>query len=241
MNNPHEIQHKPSISIIPGWSGNAKLWQTQITALQPQYTPLVHTLIDEDSIETMAQTVLANSNQTFHCIGHSLGGLVAQHIAIHAPQRLKSLILISTWDGDSPPKLVKTFKNILTALSHQAKEPLLDTLRPPALYSQQQGPGSAYAIMQAAQSEFPVAGLINQTKAEINCQPLTTQLSAITCPTLIIHGDHDRYFSLTSAQTLHANIAHSSLEVIKDCGHMPMIEKPKVLNRLILQHIERCS
>jgi proline iminopeptidase len=51
------------------------------------------------------------------------------------------------------------------------------------------------------------------------------RLSAITCPTLIIHGDADSV-PLEAVQEIHRRIKNSHLIILRNTGHFPFIESP---------------
>ena len=55
-------------------------------------------------------------------------------------------------------------------------------------------------------------------------------LPAVSCPTLIIHGDYDT-IPLESAEMIHKQIGDSKLVVVKECGHFPFIEAPEFFLR----------
>ena len=50
-------------------------------------------------------------------------------------------------------------------------------------------------------------------------QPIQDNLGAIACPTLILWGEDDRWFSVDNGTQLHARLANSQFRVIPNCGH----------------------
>jgi pimeloyl-ACP methyl ester carboxylesterase len=55
---------------------------------------------------------------------------------------------------------------------------------------------------------------------------LESKLNKITAPTLILWGDTDRVVHISSVPIFEKNIKNSKSVIIKECGHVPMIEKP---------------
>ena len=55
---------------------------------------------------------------------------------------------------------------------------------------------------------------------------LPARLHRITCPTLIVWGDHDGMVPLELGRAYHAGIPGSRLLIMKNCGHVPPIERP---------------
>jgi abhydrolase domain-containing protein 6 len=56
---------------------------------------------------------------------------------------------------------------------------------------------------------------------------LESKLNNITAPTLIVWGDSDRIMHISSVPIFEKNIKKSQSVIIKDCGHLPMLEKPE--------------
>jgi pimeloyl-ACP methyl ester carboxylesterase len=54
-------------------------------------------------------------------------------------------------------------------------------------------------------------------------------LEAITCPTLIIHGDRDRYFPVHVPVTMYRAIPDAELCILPNCGHLLPAESPEML------------
>jgi pimeloyl-ACP methyl ester carboxylesterase len=59
----------------------------------------------------------------------------------------------------------------------------------------------------------------------------------IRAKTLILWGDTDRVLSVSSARVLQKGIENSKVIIMKDCGHMPMIERPEETARYYLEFI----
>jgi len=98
------------VLLVQGVGAIGRAWRPQIDALKAS-----HTVIAFDnrgigassagdgalSIEAMAADALAVADaagaRTFHLVGHSMGGVIAQHVALSAPDRVRSLSLLCTF------------------------------------------------------------------------------------------------------------------------------------------------
>jgi len=56
---------------------------------------------------------------------------------------------------------------------------------------------------------------------------LESKLDKITAPTLIVWGDSDRVIHISSVPIFEKGIKNSKSLIIKECGHVPMTEKPQ--------------
>ena len=62
-------------------------------------------------------------------------------------------------------------------------------------------------------------------------------LETIQVPTLIVVGEHDKPTPVAASEAMHARIKGSTLEVIKDAGHMSNLEQPQAFNRVLLEFL----
>ena len=98
-----------SVVLLHGFSGTRRAWDGVITALDHErYRPLALDLpghgvaADTERPITFAgcvARVLANSPECFALCGYSMGGRVALHVALAAPERVKRLVLVSCTAG----------------------------------------------------------------------------------------------------------------------------------------------
>jgi pimeloyl-ACP methyl ester carboxylesterase len=56
---------------------------------------------------------------------------------------------------------------------------------------------------------------------------LQPDLGLIKAPTLILWGDQDRLIHVSAVDVFKAGIPNSTVVVMKDCGHAPMVERPR--------------
>jgi pimeloyl-ACP methyl ester carboxylesterase len=66
---------------------------------------------------------------------------------------------------------------------------------------------------------------------------LPERLSNVLAPTLLLWGDNDNTIPLQYSKE-YTRIPFSELVVIKDCGHVPFVEKPLVFNQTILRFLD---
>jgi pimeloyl-ACP methyl ester carboxylesterase len=167
--------------------------------------------------------------------GISMGGRVAMDFSFHHPELVKGMIVADTFAG----------------LDEEVKR------RRKAVYDLLKEPGGEEKWIQRVIDEMgldpegPIAkgfhrGIFSQHLDflyELFIQLLEydqrDMLSQITVPTLILHGERDRFIDISAAKQMNANIPGSEFEVIPHCGHLPNVEQPKVFNELIEKFIQK--
>ncbi len=56
---------------------------------------------------------------------------------------------------------------------------------------------------------------------------LEPDLPKIKAPALVLWGDHDRVLDVSSVQIFENGLPNCTVAIMKDCGHLPMIERPQ--------------
>ena len=180
--------------------------------------------------------------ERFHLVGVSLGGMVSQHVALAAPERLHSLTLVVTQPGGRtswlPP--LRGIRHVLATARAQtvearaaATDRLLFTKEfrsrvPPAKLAQR------HADTVAVPS--PPATVHRQVRAVMGHR-LKPRLHEIAAPTLVVQAKHDVMIHPSHSETLAAGIPKARLVRVADAGHGLLVEQTEVLNRLIREHV----
>ncbi len=185
------------------------------------------------TLEDMAADVIALMDEIriekAHILGGSMGGIIAQYIALNFPDRVRSLICIGTTSGDPklpPPKkeVLDYFGSSLNADNqNQSLESVVD--KKLQLYKIYYHPDFFDAeklrskIMRAFKRANYPDGFKRLILAMICAEPRTDKLKKIHVPCLIIHGVDDPAFSLEHGKQLAAIIPGAQLAIIEKMGH----------------------
>ena len=170
-----------------------------------------------------------------HLVAHSMGTLVAQHVAVRAPDSVCSLTLFGP----------------IGEPADAARERLRErarTVRQAGLLGVADAVVAA-GLSSASKSANPLAGpfvreLHMRQDAESfaqTCEALAAargaDLRALRCPTLLVTGDADAIAPPTAVQALAEKIRGSRVKVLSRCGHWTPIELPTDCARLASEHV----
>ena len=176
-----------------------------------------------------------------HIVGASMGGMIAQLVAINHPSRTKSLVSIMSTTGrrDLPSGNPETVSALFRPPNSASRADLIDAsvLVQKAL----SGPGfpSSEAEMRARAARrtdyapFDMAGIARQSAALIVAPPRNALLKALRCPALVIHGADDPVIPGVAAKDTAESIPGAELIVVPGMGH----DFPPALMAVYLKHI----
>jgi abhydrolase domain-containing protein 6 len=167
--------------------------------------------------------------EKFHVVGNSMGGMFAAMYGANYPQKVITLGLLAPAGVESPKPsetavLLQKGTNPLLTGSSEDYERLLNLcfVKPPFIPSQFKKLLIADAI---AHREFNEKIWRDMKKRKESF--LEPYLPKIQAPVLIIWGDTDRVLDVGGASVLEKKLKNCRAVVMKDTGHMPMLEKPQ--------------
>lgn len=162
-----------------------------------------------------------------HIVGASMGGMIAQLIAINHPDRTKSLISIMSTTGrrDLPAGNRETLSVLFQPPKGESRDDLIDAsmLVQKALASPGFPASEAEMRLTAERrtdrAPFDAAGLARQSAALIAAQPRNALLKQVRCPTLVLHGADDSVIPAAAAKDTAESIPGAELVVVPGMSH----------------------
>ncbi|WP_341989614.1 alpha/beta fold hydrolase [Azorhizobium sp. AG788] len=164
-----------------------------------------------------------------HVLGHSLGGVVAQELALLAPERVDRLVLACTFARND--LYSRGVLELLKRLRAEVGNPVT-YIRALATFTLGRSFLEANALEAIARQVVAagplqeVAAFHRQADASLAADTLE-RLGAITAPTLVMGTPQDRIFAPAFARAIAAAIPGAVLVEGPDTGHCPMIEAPQ--------------
>jgi len=250
--------------LIAGLTCNSTTWWRNISVFSQEYRVIA---IDNRgsgrsdkpdipySMEMMAADIAGLLNtinvDAAHIFGVSLGGDIAQHFALHYPERVISLVLGCTSCGGghairSSAETRSSFRAMFNqeyqaemqklSLEEQAKKvfPLFFTQKfidgNPTIMGQHQSISWQYMD--------PLYSLARQGQASA-AHDTYERLPQIKAPTLVIAGDADRGVPVENSRLLVSRIPNAELVILKNVGHAFYVEAAEEANRVILDFLRQ--
>jgi 3-oxoadipate enol-lactonase len=192
---------------------------------------LFHSYTTEAMADDAVSVLDAAGTERAHVYGISLGGMVAQQLALRHPDRVQSLVLGATHAGG--PRAQLADRDVFAFLQERMTLQPEDAARGsvPFNYSERcrakHPERIAEDIAQRLAHPFPEQAYRAQMWAAMlhNCHG---RLHRIQVPTLVVHGSEDRMIPVENGRELAERIPGAQLLELKEIGHLYPTEAPDV-------------
>jgi 3-oxoadipate enol-lactonase len=241
----------PVVMLSHSLAATREMWKPQLPALTKEYRVLNYDMRGHGrsdvtappySFATLAADVVALLDhlkiERVSFVGLSIGGMIAQHLAIHHPQRLRcAAICCSTsaipvtvrpvWDeriaavegGGMATQVATTLERWFTAPYRAAHPDVIEWI------------GGMIR-------NTPVAGFVGCGRA-IQRLNITAELAKVKLPVLVLAGEKDPGLPPAMSAAIHGAIAGSEYAVIPDAAHIANVEQAEAFTALVTAFLAR--
>jgi pimeloyl-ACP methyl ester carboxylesterase len=252
---PAEPAEDPqTILMIMGLAGSGAMWFRLLPHISRRHRAIVfdnrgtgnsspacapHTMrtMTDDAVAVLDAAGVESS----HVLGASMGGMIAQHLALDQRQRVRSLILCCTTAGGrrEPPNVRLTAASLLRPWIGSART---FALVAPVLYSPRSRAEARERLLEdrrirAADRVRPLTPLLQASAiARHDTRARLHELAGL--PTLVLHGLDDRLVPPSHGRELAALIPRARLVEIRDAGHLIATDAEETVASAVLGHLE---
>lgn len=243
----------PPVLLVMGLAYPAAMWFRLVPGLAERYRVL---RVDNRgagltgdvpgapySVETMAADCLAVLDaagaERAQVVGISMGGLIAQEIALGAPERVSSLTLAATHPGIAhavinPEALALVTSGRADMTPQEAAEISIPFNYAPSTPRERIEQDWAVRLPLACS----LAGYTAQVQGTI---PWTRydDLASITAPTLVLHGELDALVPPENGRRLAERIPGAEHVTVPDANHLLMTDQPEQVEKVLVDWLDR--
>src|SRR3954468_14436153 len=186
-----------------------------------------------------AQILDALGWETAPVMGISMGGMVAQELALNHGDRIRTLTLGCTYCGGPGASLTSP------AVGQRLGAAMMAGDRDAAIHAMYEiNVSGAFAAQEANFAPFlamakslpaPIPVILMQMQA-IQQHDTSARLPSLHLPTLVIHGDEDQMLPVANGRLIASLVPGARLEVLEGVGHLFWWEQPEHSARLLKEH-----
>jgi pimeloyl-ACP methyl ester carboxylesterase len=243
----------PPLLMIMGMSGTFDHWNAEfLDELRQDFETIVYdhrgvgasTRLDgsvttAQLAEDVAGLLATLELDSAHVLGISMGGMVAQELALAHPERIRTLTLGCTYCGGEGSALTSeaVMRKLAEGMSSGDRERAIRAAWEVNVSPQFAANDDAYArfLEIGRRRAVPLEVILEQMRA-ITSHNTSTRLPGLALPTLVIHGTLDQMLPVQNGHMIAGLIPDSSLEVFEDVGHLFFWEQPERSAELVRAH-----
>ncbi len=232
------LGHGPDVVLLHGWGMHSGIWDDVIAALLDHYRVTVLDLPGHGrsrgarfgpTLDDLGAAVAAVAPPRAAWVGWSLGGLVAQWLAIAAPERVERLALVGStpcftqrpdWPYGMNPTVLRGFAGALRQ-NHRATLQRFIAL-------EVHGSDRAAAQLRRLKALLFEHGEPDEKSLEnglaiLEHTDLRAGLTRISCPMLLLLGQRDLLAPAAAGEMMRESLSDARLHVFPHAGHAPFL------------------
>ena len=238
----NDVKSDVTLVLVHGFGGNKDTWNWVVPAWNDKYHIIVIDMPghgDSVSKKTLSYTMTdqaerlhtfleAKNIKQFYLFGHSMGGAIAVRYALNHRENVNALILIDSMG------MVQTKSDGVKLVEKSDKNPLYDVCTKERLetllnYSMYKPPYIPDIVKDALLQQKCARRDLEKVIYEdmYNDVNVSAVVKNISMPTLILWGEKDRMTHVDDAAFFHETIKGSKLVILKEVGHVPILEAPE--------------
>lgn len=244
------------VLLVQGVAVQGEAWRPQVDGLaaryrclwfdnrglgrsQPRGAPLSVARMAEDALHLLD----AQGWDAAHVVGHSLGGLIAQHLALTARERVRSLSLLCTFARGrdvTRPSLAMIWLGLRSRLGtrRQRRLAFLRIVMPPEVLAHADLDALAERLGHLFGHDLADSPPITlEQMAAMGAYDATPRLGELVgVPTLVVNAEHDPIATPRLGRALAAGIPGARYQEISAASHGVPLQLPERINALLHEH-----
>ncbi|MEA2391050.1 MAG: 3-oxoadipate enol-lactonase [Solirubrobacteraceae bacterium] len=241
---------------VMGLSADTLAWALQVPAWSQAFKTVIFDNRDVGQsgyvdapyeIRDMAADALALADalelESFHLLGVSMGGMIAQEMALSAPERIRTLTLAVTYANGG--RYARTKSRIWGAdFARRSQEEIVEDLMlltmSEEFYENEEGVAFLRQMMLANPHPQRPEGFRRQLEAA-SAHDSRDRLGALAMPVHIIGAEHDILIPVWKSHELAELIPGSKLSVLPRCPHGLQVERAQEFNDAVLAFVRESA
>jgi pimeloyl-ACP methyl ester carboxylesterase len=225
--------------LVPGLVCTRALWSGQIKGLEQHAHITVADHTRQDTVQSIAASILAVAPPSFALAGLSLGGYIAFEIMRQAPERVTRLALLDTSAKPFDPAQRDYRLALVAQARREGLSPIAERLLPVFIHPDRLDDVAFVSAVRRMVVSTPPDVFARQQNAIMTRPDSRPTLSQIRVPTLALVGRDDKLTPVADHEEIAAGIKGCDLVVIEHCGHLATMERPEAVTSAMADWLAR--
>ncbi|WP_320671391.1 alpha/beta fold hydrolase [Patulibacter defluvii] len=253
----HEVHGEgPPLICVHGLGADLREWQPNVAAFAARHRTVVldnrdvgrSSYVEQPyEVDDLAADVLALADQLgierFHLLGASLGGAIAQQLALRAPERVRTLTIAVSWAGGGRWWRARG-RALWRAVPQMTAEEIADqllmlTLSAAAYEDDERRAAELARLLEHPDPQRP-EGFWRQARAA-NRHDVRARLGELTMPVHVIGAEQDAMVPVWMSREIAALIPGAELTVVDGAAHGLNRERAAEFNPLVLRFLREAG
>jgi 3-oxoadipate enol-lactonase len=243
----------PPLLAIMGMSGTALHWgEPFLQALREDFdviaydhrgvgasAPLEGAVTIAQMADDAAGLLAALEIDSAHVLGISMGGMIAQELALVHPERVRTLTLGCTYCGGTGSAMaaLEVIQRLGEAMMSGDRQRALRTGFDVNLSAAAAADADGWArFLEIAERRAVAVPVVLAQMQACTAHDANERLGGLTMPTLVIHGTDDQMLPVGNGHLIASRVPGARLEILDGIGHMFWWEQPERSAELIAEH-----
>jgi pimeloyl-ACP methyl ester carboxylesterase len=177
--------------------------------------------------------------ESAHVLGISMGGMIAQELALGHPERVRTLTLGCTYCGGEGSRITspEVIQKLVAGMMSGDRRIALRTTWEVNVSSSFAADAEAYAsFLEIAERRAVSVPVIQAQMQACATHDTSTRLPELALPTLVVHGTDDQMLPAENGRQIASLIPGARLELLDGVGHMFWLERPQRAAELVRAH-----
>ncbi len=215
---------------------NQDLWQFVFPKIE-NYIPEYIDITSATSFEEINQIIISKITSPAILVGFSLGGFSALNFTCHYPEKINKLIIVAANAKGLSENELRLRRSTIQFLETHTYKGISNTRVQQFLHTDNRQHKTLINIIKKMDADLGKETLIKQLMATSKRVDITAQLKTIDVPILLIGSKEDALVSHQDILALKKDLTKGIAVILKNCGHMIPLEKPKELAEIINKYL----
>ena len=247
------LGHGPTVLMLHGSGGGFRAFAPQVEALaslgfrgvawsmpgyglSPPVEPYSFMGLAASCVHLIEVLMAESPRQNVALVGHGMGGMLAQEVAVRRPDLVRQLVLVATTPAVLPGDAYDRYIDQGLRWLDEGKpmEDIASTLLPRLVSPGALPEGVQLATFCQSQVHAATWRRALETMRSFDRRSALTQIAA---PTLLVAGEHDRVAPPATLEAMAHTLAGAHSVTLPGAGHLPHLEQPEAFDELLIDFL----